>query len=174
MEQVLRAVAPVRDQVGRIGLFGFGWDALPAWASTLKMEDVYQVDYDYMKQLGVEAIPPVPFSQVIATMSRGVVNPVVYRPLFERLGMVTCRTFETPAAGTIPLFVLEPEYVRSIYGDEAAAELVLPAERREEKLVDVLRRPGHYAKIVHGIRQEFRRRHSPEARLRQLMEIIEA
>jgi hypothetical protein len=174
IEQVLRAVAPVRERVGRIGLFGYGWDALPAWASTLKMEDVYQVDYAYMKELGVEAIPPVPFSQVIATMSRGIVNPVVYRPLFERLGMVTCRTFETPAAGTIPLFILDADYVRSIFGAEAAEELVLPADRREDKIVDVLSRPDHYAKVVQGIRDEFRQRHSPQARLRQLMEIIEA
>jgi glycosyltransferase involved in cell wall biosynthesis len=138
----------------------------------MKMEDVYHVDYDYMRKLSVEAIAPVPFAQVIATMSRGVLNPVVYRPLFEKLGNVTCRTFETPAAGTIPLFVLNRDYVRSIYGDAAAQELVLPYDRPEDKIHDVLRRPEHYAKIVDGIRQEFRQLHSPQARLRQLIEIV--
>jgi glycosyltransferase involved in cell wall biosynthesis len=138
----------------------------------MKMEDVYHVDYEYMKRLGVEAMAPVPFSQVIATMSRGVLNPVVYRPLFEKLGNVTCRTFETPAAGTIPLFVLNRDYVRSIYGDAAAEELVLPDDAPQDKISDVLRRPEHYAKIVEGIRREFRRRHSPEARLEQLIEIV--
>jgi glycosyltransferase involved in cell wall biosynthesis len=173
MAQVLRAVEPVRAEVGRIGLFGYGWERLPDWAPTMKMEDVYHVEYDYMKKLRVEAIPPIPFSQVIAAMSRGVFNPVVYRPLFEHLGNVTCRTFETPAAGTIPLFVLNRDYVRGIFGEEAADELVLPDDRPQEKIVDVLRRPERYARIVEGIRQEFRRLHSPEARLRQLIEIVQ-
>jgi glycosyltransferase involved in cell wall biosynthesis len=106
-------------------------------------------------------------------MSRGVLNPVVYRPLFEKLGNVTCRTFETPAAGTIPVFVLNRDYVRSIFGDAAAEELVLPQDRPQDKLEDVLRRSGYYAGIVDGIRREFRQRHSPEARLRQLIEIVQ-
>ena len=46
-------------------------------------------------------------------------------------------------------------------------------DRPQEKIVDVLRRPERYARIVDGIRQEFRRLHSPEARLRQLIEIVQ-
>ena len=86
--------------------------------------------------------------------------------------MVTCRTFETPAAGTIPLFVLDPAYVREVYGD-AALELVLGGPSPHEKVVDVMSRPLHYADIVKGIREDFGRRHSPEARLSELIEIIE-
>ena len=173
MSQTLRAVAPVRDQVGRIGLFGYGWDKQPDWAETLQMEDVYRVDYDYMRELRVEAIPPVPFAQVISTMSRGSINPVVYRPLFEHLDFVTCRTFENVAAGTIPLFLLNADYVRSIFGDAAADNLVLAGDRQQDKVVDVLRHPERYAAIAQGIRREFRQRHTPEARLRQLIEIIQ-
>jgi hypothetical protein len=98
---------------------------------------------------------------------------VVYRPLFEHLGFVTCRTFENVAAGTIPLFLLNSDYVRSIFGDVAATELVLAGERQSDRIADVLRRPVHYAEIVQGIRNEFRRRHTPQARLRQLIEIIQ-
>jgi hypothetical protein len=101
-----------------------------------------------------------------------VFNPVVYRPLFERLGMVTCRTFETPAASTIPLFLLDPGYVRTIYG-EGSGELVLGGGAPQEKISDVLARPEHYAMIVRAIRQEFASNHTPEARLRELMGIIE-
>jgi hypothetical protein len=118
-------------------------------------------------------MPPVPYPQVTSTMNKGVFNPVVYRPLFELLGMVTCRTFETPAAGTIPLFVLDPEYVCEVYG-ERAVELVLGGRRPSDKIADVLSRPGHYADIVAQIRKDFGRRHSPEARLAELIEIIEA
>jgi len=173
MSQVLKAVEPVRDQVDGMALFGHGWAQLPDWAAEMGIEDIYRTDPGYLKKLGVEAMPPVPFSQVIETMSRGVFNPVVYRPLFEELGMVTCRTFETPASGTIPLFVLDPEYVRSVYG-EAADELVLGGEKPQEKVLDVLARPEHYAKSVQAIRSDFARKHSPAARLHELMQIIES
>jgi hypothetical protein len=86
--------------------------------------------------------------------------------------MVTCRTFETPASGTIPLFVLDRGYVRTIYG-EAATELVLDDGSAHEKILDVLARPEHYATIVMRIREDFARRHTPETRLRELIEIIE-
>ena len=98
---------------------------------------------------------PVPFAKVIDTMSRGVFNPVVYRPLFERLGMVTCRTFETPAAGTIPLFVLDPEYVARCLRRAQRCELVLAATNPQERIVDVLARPDHYAEVVREIRRDF-------------------
>jgi hypothetical protein len=170
--RTLEAVQPVRERVGRIGLFGYGWAELPPWAAEMGFEEVYRIDPGYLAKLAVEPMEPVPFARVIESMSRGLFNPVIYRPLFERLGMVTCRTFETPAAGTIPLFVLEPDYVRDIYGDRAL-QLVLGGERPHEKVSDVLDRPGHYAEIVRGIREEFRRRHSPQARLRELIGIID-
>jgi glycosyltransferase involved in cell wall biosynthesis len=174
MSQVLHAVASVRGEVGRIGLFGYGWDRQPDWAGTLNMEDAYQVDYDFMGEVRAEAMPPVPFAQVISTMSRGSINPMVYRPLFEHLGFVTCRTFENIAAGTIPLFLLSADYVRGVFGEAAADNLVLSGDNKQDKIVDVLRRPRHYAEVVHGIRQEFRRGHTPQARLRQLIEIVRA
>jgi glycosyltransferase involved in cell wall biosynthesis len=150
MSQVLKAVAPVRNSVGRIALFGYGWDRQ------------------------VEAMAPIPTAEVISTMSRGAINPVVYRPLFEHLGFVTCRTFENIAAGTIPLFLLNAAYVRALFGDEAAEHLVLAGDNQPGKIADVLRRPEHYARIAEGIRREFRERHTPEARLRQLIEIVYA
>jgi hypothetical protein len=173
MSQVLRALEPVRDRVGRVALVGEGWDLPPEWTTWADVKDNYYVDVDYLRKLRVETFPSVPYPQATATMARGVFNPVVYRPLFEYLGMVTCRTFETPAAGTIPLFLLDQQYVREIYGDRAAAELVLGGENPHERILDTLARPEHYAGIVQGIREEFGRRHSPEARLRELIGIIE-
>ncbi len=172
MSRVLKALEQVRDRVGRVALVGEGWNAPLEWTSWLEIKDDYFVDRDYLQRLGIEACPPIPFRDVPATMRRGVFNPVVYRPLFEYLGMVTCRTFETPAAGTIPLFVLDRDYVREIYG-EAATELVLGQEKPHEKILEILARPEHYAAIVQGIRTEFKRLHSPEARLRQLLGFIE-
>jgi hypothetical protein len=114
----------------------------------------------------------VPYQQVAATINKGVFNPVVYRPLFEYLGMVTCRTFETPAAGTIPLFLLDRDYVAEIYGARAMA-LVLDDEHVHDTIADVLERPEHYAEIVMEIRRDFALRHNPEARLNELLKFIE-
>ena len=47
------------------------------------------------------------------------------------------------------------------------------SEHAHEKIIDVLERPEHYAEIVMAIREDFRRRHSPEARLRELVGFIE-
>jgi hypothetical protein len=169
MSQVLQALEPVRDRVGRVALFGEGW-AGPLPEKAAMIHNFYS-DPLYLKKLRVEPLPPVPFGRVLETMSRGVFNPVVYRPLFAHLGMVTCRTFETPAAGTIPLFLLDERYVREIYGDRAT-ELILGGEQPHEKVLDVLARPDHYAAIVREIREVFAQRHSPEARLHELLEII--
>jgi glycosyltransferase involved in cell wall biosynthesis len=173
MSRVLKALEPVRDKAGRVALVGEGWDRAQEWTAWLEIKDDYYVDRDYLKQLRVEALPPVPFPQVTDTMNKAVFNPVMYRPLFERLDMVTCRTFETPAAGTIPLFILEESYVREIYGDAAAA-LVLGESEPDRKIADVLSHPERYADIVRSIRADFGRRHTPEARLKELIGIIEA
>jgi hypothetical protein len=173
MSQVLQAVEPVRERVGRIALFGHGWAGLPYWAAEMGIEDIYKIDSRYLAKLAVEPMEPVPFARVIETMSRGVFNPVVYRPLFERLEMVTCRTFETPAAGTIPLFVLDPEYVCQVYGD-LAVQLVLDRDRPHARIADVLARPDHYAEVVREIRRNFAQQHSPTARLQDLIKIIES
>jgi glycosyltransferase involved in cell wall biosynthesis len=173
LARVLRAVEPIRPQVGRLALVGHGWGAPPPWAGPMGIEDIYYTDPAYLRELEVEIIPPVPFDRVIGWMSKGIINPVIYRPLFDHLRLVTCRTFETPAAGTIPLFALDAGYVRELYG-EAALELVLPDRNPQEKILDMVSRPEHYAGIVAGIRRHLAERHSYEARLRQLIEIVES
>jgi Glycosyl transferases group 1 len=170
MQAVLRAIEPVRDQVGRTALVGHGWDAPPDWAMPMGIEDLYYVDQAYLRRMGVEFIPPVSFEQVIFWMSRAVINPVIYRPLFRRLGLVTCRTFETPAANTIPLLSLDQAYVREIYGEDAV-ELVLPQDHPEKKISDMMCRPESYAEVVLSIRRRLAAQHSYSTRMQQLVEL---
>jgi hypothetical protein len=172
MHRVLRAIEPVRDKVGRMALVGHGWDALPPWAAPMNIEDHFYTDQTYLRRMNVEFVPPVPFQQVIPWMSKGVFSPVIYRPLFSHLRLVTCRTFETPAANTIPLFGLEEAYVKEIYG-ERAASLVLPEERPEAMVLDLVRRPEQYADVVRDVRRDFAEKHSYAARLRELIAIVQ-
>jgi Glycosyl transferases group 1 len=173
MSRVLRAIEPLRDRVGRIGLVGHGWDSMPAWAAPMNIEDLYYTDHAYLDRMGVEFFQPIPVGDVIPWMSKAVFNPVIYRPLFRHLRFVTCRTFETAAAATIPLFGLDPDYVEELYG-EAAAELVLPEEAPEEKIAAIVHRPDDYADVVRGVRRHLAEQHSYEARLRQLIDIVQS
>jgi len=173
MLRVLEAVAPIRDAIGRIAIVGHGWDDIPAWAAPMGIEDIYRTDPEYLTELGVEIVPPVPFERVIGWMSKGRINPVIYRPLFQHLRLVTCRTFETPAAATLPLFDLDVGYVEEIYG-EAARDLVLPQDRPEEKLLDMMGRPAYYRELLAEMRGHLRKHHSYESRLRELVELVEA
>jgi hypothetical protein len=172
MKRVLQAVEAARTKVGRVGLVGVGWDQLPWWASEMAIEDWYASDPQYLQRLDVEVIPPVPFGEVVGWMSKALFNPVLLRPIFRHLQFVTPRVFETPAANTIPLFGFDPVQVKEIYGD-AAADLALGSDALDDKILDVIDRPDHYAGIVQGIRDELRVKHSHVARLRELIGIIE-
>jgi len=170
LQRVLAAIEPVRDQVGRIKIVGHGWDRPAPWANPSLVEDAYRHDPAYLDRLGVEVEPPVRFDRVIHEMGQGVFSPVIYRPLFDELRLVTCRSYETPAAGTLPLFCQDPAFVAEIYGD-AALELVLPDRQPAQKILDLLRRPAYYARIVHAIRAHLAAHHSYQVRLAELIEI---
>ena len=171
MRRVLEAIEPIHGQLGRIGLTGHNWIDPPGGADAALREAAYYTDPAYLQRLGVEVMPAVPIEQVIPTMSQAFFNPVLIRPLFSHLGLVTVRTFETPAANTIPLFAQDPAYVEAVYGEEAL-ELVLPEKRPEDKVEDIVRRPERYVPLVTGIRRHLAQKHSYEARLNELIEIV--
>ncbi len=173
MERVLQAIEPIHEQVGRIALVGHGWDALPPWAVPMRMEDAFYTDQAYLRKLDVEIVPPVRFEQVIPWMSRAVFNPVLLRPTFKRLRLVTPRLFETLAASTIPLFSMDPEHVREIYG-ECATELLLPVDHPEQRILDIVRRSKRYTKVVEDIRRHLAEKHSHAQRFQELIEIVES
>ncbi len=172
MERVLRAIEPVRAHIGRVALVGHGWNSSPWWATKMEIEDIYYTDSAYLQRLGFEVLPAVPFGGVINWMSKAVFNPVLVRPTFSHMRLVTPRLFETPAANTIPLFVLDEEHVREIYGADAL-ELRLPDVDPQKKVVDLVRQPEDYRDLVGGIRQHLASKHSHKARLQQLIEIVE-
>ncbi len=170
MARVLRAVEPVRGRVGRIGVVGHNWLEPPPGATSPLREDAYTSDPRYLERLGVEVGPAVPIEEVIPRMSRSVFTPVLVRPVFNHLRLVNPRLFETPAASTIPIFDLDPEYVREVYG-RPAEELVLGNDGTE-LISRVLGRPEYYAEIVGEIRRHLAAKHSFTRRVEELVGII--
>ena len=171
LRRVLDTVEPVLPRVGRIAIVGNGWDRPAPWAKPILPEDAYHTEPDYLQGLGVEVMPPIHFEEVIGWMSRGLFSPVIYRPLFDHLNLVTCRTFETPAANTIPLFCQELQFVSDVYGP-AGLELVLPQERSQDKIIDLFERRQHYLDVVRELRDVLNQRYSYGARIRELLEIV--
>jgi len=172
IHSVLRTIAPVRSQLGRIALVGHGWGTLPAWAAPMHLEDAYYSDTAYLDALGVEILEPVPFETVIDWMSKATFNPVVTRPTFAEMRLVTPRFFETIAADTFPVFSLHAEHVAEIYGPNAV-ELAL-RDDSGEMFVEMQRRPRHYEKLVRGIREHLATYHTQVVRLQELIDIIES
>jgi glycosyltransferase involved in cell wall biosynthesis len=169
--RVLEAVRPIREHIGRIGIAGYGWEEPARWIEPQLREVACYTDPSYLAQFSVEFLGPVPVTQVVSSMSRGIFCPVLVRPLFNHLRLANPRLFETPAANTIPVFGLDPEYVREIYGDEATA-LVLPTIDPADKVLDIIERPDYYGTIVRHIRRRLAERHSYETRLQELIEIV--
>ena len=138
----------------------------------MAIEHTYYSDSAYLEKLGVELLPPVPFDQVIDSMTRAFLNPVLLRPTFERMRLVNPRIFETPAAGTIPLLNLDPAHIEEIYGPDGL-ELAV-GDDASERIADVLDRPEYYGEVVTGVRERLARSHSHIARLQELVEIVES
>src|SRR5260370_27356557 len=97
MEGVLRAIEPARAEVGRIGVVGHGWEATPPWATRMQIEGVDYTDTAYLRRLGLEVLPAVPFQDVIAWLSKAVFHPVLARPSFVHMRLLTPRLFASPA-----------------------------------------------------------------------------
>ena len=171
MRRLLEALEPIRADIGPIVLTGYGWDSAPPWTNPTLIEAAYENDPEYLRRLDVEVRPPIHFGEVIDAMGQGIFTPVIYRPLFDHLRLMTCRTFETIAANTIPLFGFDRAFAEEVYGP-AAVDLVLPPERPQDKIRDVLARPGYYADIVAGLRRHLAVHHSYAARLQQLLAIV--
>jgi hypothetical protein len=173
MTKVLQAIDPVRSQLGRIALVGYGWDSPPNWANSMQLEKAYFADTNTLKTLNVESLSPVHFQYVIDWMSKARFNPVLLRSLFGHLRIVTPRVFETVAADTIPLLVMESRHVQEIYGEQGL-DLVLPEEAPQEKILDIVHNPEHYRDVVMDIRRHMAEQHSHATRLSKLIGIIES
>ncbi len=165
------AVEPIIQHVGRMIIVGNGWDRPAPWAKPVLPEDAYYHDPEYLRRLGIQVMPPIRFNEVIGWMSHGLFSPVIYRPLFDHLQLVTCRTFETPAANTIPLLCQERQFVEDVYG-AAALELVLPRDRPQDKIIDLFENRQHYLEVVRELRYVLNQRYSYAARVKELGEII--
>ncbi|MCE9533148.1 MAG: hypothetical protein K8T89_18775 [Planctomycetes bacterium] len=165
--EILPALERIRDQLGEIAFTGLWWEGGPEWAKTSELEPAFRTDVDALHRLRVQTPGPVPYSDVIRTMSTGRVNIFTQRPYLAHVKHLTLRYYEEFCADTIPLLMLETELAEAVYGP-AGRELTLPG-RVAEKVLDALRRPDHYRQVVADVRRYLVAHHAYTRRVEELV-----
>lgn len=171
IRRFLEAVEPIRDKLGPICLAGWDWDRRPDWAVEHGLQGV-DVDSALLKRLGVETRWAIPFNEVIEFVGQGRFCPIFHRPLFNHLGLVTNRTFETFCSDTIPLLMLSDELIEAIYG--ADARPLAPGADVAGRLADMIHHPDVYWEAVLKTRAHLATHHSYQRRFKELLAILES
>ncbi|HEX2066283.1 MAG TPA: glycosyltransferase, partial [Candidatus Thermoplasmatota archaeon] len=175
-QDLLPAIEEVRGHIGPIGFVGLWWDVEEPWQGAPHYHLAFRVDGPRLRRVGVQVRPPVPYTEVIPTMSQARVNIMTQRPLLRHLKHLTSKYFELFCADTIPLVMLDPDHAALVYGP-AGRELALHDGLHEgigAKLVDVLRRPAHYQAVVEAVRRHLATHHSYQHRVRELVAALQA
>jgi hypothetical protein len=171
VQNFLEKIEPVKEELGRICIAGSGWDQTPDWAKQLGVHGA-DVDPIVLERLNVERKNPIPFEEVVKLLGQGRFSPIFHRPLFQHLGIVTNRTFETFYADTIPLLMLPREQIEAIYGANALA--LSPSDDLPGRLLDMIRRPDLYWDAVLKTRVHLAEHHSYKQRFLELLKILES
>jgi hypothetical protein len=171
MRLFLESTEPLNGELPPICLAGSDWEKRPEWAIQLGIHGS-DVDPDLLERLGVETSGAVPFDQVVAFLGQGRFAPVIHRPLFSHLGLVTNRTFETFCADALPLLMLPQEQAEAIYGP--AAQVLVPGADLAAHIQDANRRPQVYWDAVLEVRAHLAEHHSYRQRLQELTDILSA
>jgi hypothetical protein len=168
---LLPAIEQIRGEIGEVCFVGSWWDAVPAWAVELGLSAAFGTDADWLRRIGIQVKPAVPYTEVVSLMSTGRVNIMTQRPLFSHLKILTSKYFEIFTADTIPLIMLDPDHLESVYGS-AGRDLALHGAIGD-KLLDVLRRPREYRQISAEVRHHLAAHHSYHNRVRELIAALQ-
>jgi hypothetical protein len=171
VRKLLEDLEGLNGSLGRIALVGWDWARRPDWAVQLGLESV-NVDPELFGRLGVETREAIPFNEVNQLLGQARFSPVFHRPLFQKLGFVTNRTFETFCADTVPILMLPDDTVREIYGEGALP--LAPGKQLRERVEEMIRRPEPYWDAVLKTRAHLAEHHSYQRRFEELINILKA
>ncbi len=169
VRRFLEAVEPLLAQLGPIRLAGWDWDKRPDWAIQLGIQGA-DVDPELLKRLGVRTQHAIPYNQVIEYLGQARFSPIFHRPLFNQLGLVTNRMFETFCADTAPLLMLPAHVIEEIYGPPARP--LAPGDDLAGRIQDIMRRPETYWEAVLKTRDHLAERHSFQRRFQELLAML--
>jgi hypothetical protein len=166
----LEGLEPIRKELGRIRFVGWDWGKRPDWAVQLGIRGA-DVDPELLARLKVETQDAIPFTAVRDFLGQARFTPVFHRPLFNQLGLVTNRTFETFTCDTLPLLFLPKTLAERIYGPDVGPLVV--GENVADHLREVGRQPERYWEAVLAVRRHLGEHHSFHRRLTELVTMLE-
>lgn len=170
MKHFLEAIEPIKESVSPIALRGWAWDERPQWATEHGFGGL-DLDPALLQRLGVDVGSPIAFDEVVQFQGKARFCPVIQRPLFNELGFVTNRTFETFSSDTLPILLIPETFVESILGKDALP--FAAGDNPREKIEDMLRCPELYWEAVLKTRAHLAAHHSYEQRFKELQAILE-
>jgi hypothetical protein len=171
LRRFLEAIEPIRDRLDPITLFGNEWDHRPDWAVQLGIQGV-DVDSEFLDRFNVQSSPPIPYTEFKRVLSEAQFSPIFHRPLFNELGLVTNRTFETFLADTIPLVMLPEPFATSIYGPNVRP--LLPESDIAKQLEKIRLDSERYWEAIRLVREHLAAHHSYRRRLTELVTLLES
>lgn len=157
-------IAPIRNRLKRVALAGQYW----LNGVIQGHEDATYSDPEFLKRNHIEILDPAPYGHLEEAMSRGLLHPILVRPILNDLRFVTPRMFETLAADTIPLIPAYFTHATKLYGDEIK-QLTL-SDNPAGLIMKILDNYDKYRKLTRDIHETLKRKHSYEARLAELLE----
>ena len=138
------------------------------------MEEFKEATYsdpDFLRQNQIEIYQSALYGQVETTMSRGLLNPILVRPILNHLGFATPRMFETIIADTVPLIPNYFTYAPRLYGMDIS-QLTLSVDNAANNILKMLENYEENKKLARDIRETLKTQHSYETRLKQLLQYI--
>ncbi len=166
VRQLLEVYSPLKEKIGPPALFGWDWGWRPDWAVEKGIMGV-DTDLEFLEAEGVGYYDGVRYDEVAALQGYSLFAPVLHRPLFEKLGFVTGRSFETFYADTLPVLMLEEDFVKKIYGSDALP-LVTTYDKLADHLADAFENPVKYWDAVLKTRKHLAQTHSYTQRFKEL------
>lgn len=171
LRSFLEAIEPLRGELGPTCLVGWNWDKQPDWAAEMDFHGM-DVDPALLQRMGVEVKTGISFHEVVDFGGKGRFSPILHRPLFNELGLVTNRTFETFCSDTIPLALIPDRVSEAIYGPAAA--LLAPGGDIAEHLRNILVDPEPYWDAILSTRAHLAEHHSYQQRVKELVTMLES
>ncbi len=162
---LIEALRPIRQRLRRIAIVGQYWsgNTMP------NFPDATYSDPEFFRRHAVEVHPPAPYGDVETTMSRGLINPILIRPVLNGLHLATPRMFETFVADTVPAIQKElSDNALTLYGEDAQA-LCLSDDPASD-ILRILDDYAHFQRLSHDIRERLMAEHSYHVRLAELLE----
>jgi hypothetical protein len=170
MRALVEAVEPMKADLGKMRVAGWDWEKTPQWIMDLGVPGI-TVERELLERVPVEAWGPLPYHDLIAYMSEHRFTPVVQRPLFNELGLVTNRVFETFMADTVPIVTLPEGLAVSVYGE--GVRPLLAGDDPARVVRDGLAHPEQAFEAVSKVRAHLAAEHSMKRRFEELTKILE-